>query len=1808
VVVKKVDIRFAVSGNPKTFLNQLSTAIARANKMIAELPKAHLSAQKKIAEIEEKGQARREKNRTQDIRAEAAATNARVALAKAEEREKAFIANQAAAARIKANAVTTAAFKKDLRVVQEQVAGRVREFGVLSDHVNKSTLSFRSFKKAIAGVEDNVILSGLASRNLEGLKLSTLQASKVTTQFMGEMKLLNTAMMAHNKTSLTHNAILEQKIIYQRALSKSLVNVGKNLQWQGRQLSMGLTLPLLIATTALSMHALSVDREITRVLKVYNGYGENLDDVATRVREFSHETASSLGMLQTESIGVVAAFAQMGKTGDELFNLARETQRIARLGEIDMETATELVRTTSTIFKKEGQDLVDTLNRFNMIENETALSLGELAEGFPIVATVANELGMSAEQTAASLAILREAGVQARIGATALRTALSRITDPTDQAREAFNEFGVDIDEIFVRNGNNAFQVLLELSDIAAKMGDQKPEIIKAFGELVGVRQSPRLIQLLNGLQEISTQGQAAQRAFDAVGVSAEMAAAGAAEEIDRWQNSLSGTVDTIKAELLVEIEKMGQTVAPIFKASIQLAFALTKAINTVGGAIADFLNFLGPFGDIIKNIAVVGLGIGAAVGPIIMISGLLANFFGSIGGGVVTLKERILGVTGSIQQWMQSVLGLNNTLIGHRSTVDQLVNSSNKLVFKYEQLAGVNDYIADQMRDYTSAAAQQTGVIREQNQALERQAEVKRNIAKRNTMLITAFTSTAFAIHGITYALGRLNDENASFMDRAVSMTFAITEIVFAIRSWKSATDALRISQIAQSAASSSGILAASAAAGARLGISPLATGAGVLGSGFSGAAVFGGAAAALGGIAALSAGIYATWRLIDDRVEDTYEFADRLGDALGLAKRESAEIADEFKGIGLEADTKDPFSDFTLIRQMSNFLNNVENLDIGLLTIARSLAARGATSEELARTFERLDELLTIDIPSGFKNATELVELMESPSEILTNEFEKLRDTIDDIKDGLANIPWGRISRDASTIGQAIGQGLISGDTESQKMAMQELIALSASLEGDIGGREVRIALREELVKALGSIDLSLSARAVGMSLEEVIVFAIEELDISPGGLISTKFSRAMTGAFYAANVGRAFGNELLRQLPREVSSVMSRVIGSLRGPLDRLINFFSMSGASAGTGFAVGFGHGVGRMTADQGRQIATDFIGNIRSGINDDIAAVGNLINEAFDSRRDAISDNFKDQREDMQDQYDIEKEELSNRYDVELEALEDVYGLNEKINRAKEREFQREQIRRNLRNAEISGEIEIAAAIARGDLGAAASARQALISQRQKAADDLRKLDQEETDERNKENFDIAKASLDERFELEEDNLQKKYDLMEDELAAAEEHAQKLIDIEQAAQEEILKTFEDRIVDSNGAMARLVSDMARELNLTPDQIREVTRTYDELVNSAAMTLGADQEWENAIQNMMDKIGSGLEGGLNSIAEVLIHWATTGEVLDVASIISNRLPNEPESTAGLTQGTGHRMHSGGYINGRGMPMKGLAADEHAAILQQGEYVIQREAVDKLGVGYLNSINKYHDGGIISAVGNKMINALIPSLGNQIKEYGSIAPFLSGAIGGLIAPDGARMGQAWINNMNPAVVQLVSSILSQIPGGQTIVSAYRSPEHNRAVGGVRYSDHLTGHAVDIVGNKGADFDQLMDISSYFEPMLGKQVRWIGNPVVDPSGHDDHVHVSFMKDLMQMKKGGMVMKDNTLANLHKGEAVLRTPLPQMLIDGIKNMNGGGSTTVYVNVGEFHGSEENIDKLATVIAKKITKANSRRSGSRRIG
>lgn len=231
--------------------------------------------------------------------------------------------------------------------------------------------------------------------------------------------------------------------------STAMINWGKNTQWAGRQLTVGLTVPLAMFGAAAAKAFREADQELVRLTKVYGDIAgssaQDLSKIRKEVIETSKELSKAMGVNFKETISLAADIAATGKQGNDLLGSVKETTRLAVLGEIDRQDAMKATLSLQTAFKLNTDELSKSINFLNAVENQTSTTLNDLVEAIPKAGPIIQGLGGDVKDLALYLTAMREGGINASEGANALKSGLASLINPTKVATDRFRGFGIDL-------------------------------------------------------------------------------------------------------------------------------------------------------------------------------------------------------------------------------------------------------------------------------------------------------------------------------------------------------------------------------------------------------------------------------------------------------------------------------------------------------------------------------------------------------------------------------------------------------------------------------------------------------------------------------------------------------------------------------------------------------------------------------------------------------------------------------------------------------------------------------------------------------------------------------------------------------------------------------------------------------------------------------------------------------------------------------------------------------------------------------------------------------------------------------------------------------------------------------------------------------------------------------------------------------------------------------------------------------------------------------------------------------------------
>jgi TP901 family phage tail tape measure protein len=416
--------------------------------------------------------------------------------------------------------------------------------------------------------------------------------------------------------------------VYHKVLrdgSTSLINWGKNTQWAGRQLTVGLTLPLAIFGKTASEAFRAADMELTRLAKVYGGIGgvssQQLTQVKKDVTELSKTLASTYGASFQETIALGADIAATGKEGNDLLGSIAETTRLATLGDVDRQEAMKATLALQSAFNMNTKELAESINFLNAVENQTSTTLEDLVIAIPKAGPVIKGLGGDVEDLALLLTAMKEGGINASEGANALKSGLASMINPTKVSRDLLMGWGVSVDDIVTGNTGNVVGMIQSLKEALDQLDPLQKQ--QAIEQLFGKYQFARINALL---ENIGKEGSQTMQVFDLMKASTSELGSIADRELKALTDSASGRYKRALETFKAAIADIGEPFLNI----------MAKVLD-VGGKV------LGVFGKMPAPLKafVTGMGVLTALaGPLIMLTGLMANFFGYIIKGVNALRQ----------------------------------------------------------------------------------------------------------------------------------------------------------------------------------------------------------------------------------------------------------------------------------------------------------------------------------------------------------------------------------------------------------------------------------------------------------------------------------------------------------------------------------------------------------------------------------------------------------------------------------------------------------------------------------------------------------------------------------------------------------------------------------------------------------------------------------------------------------------------------------------------------------------------------------------------------------------------------------------------------------------------------------------------------------------------------------------------------------------------------------------------------------------------------------------------------------------
>lgn len=419
--------------------------------------------------------------------------------------------------------------------------------------------------------------------------------------------------------------------------STNLLNFGKNTQWAGRQLMVGLTIPLSILGSAAAKTFMEMEAAVLKFTRVYGDITTSGDATNKAVADIQRlgKEFTKYGIAVKDTMEMAATAAAMGMMGDALEAQVVQATRLSVLGQVEQQQALETTISLQNAFGISSEQLAQKINFLNAVENQTVLSIEDLTIAVPKAGPVVKQLGGSVEDLAFFMTAMKEGGINASEGANALKSGLASIINPAKKTSEFLAEMGINIKGIVDNNAGNLKGTVI---GIARALDTLDPlNRARAIEQMFGKFQFARISTLFQNIVKDGTQ---ASRALDLAGASVEELAILSERELKRVEDSTG-------AKFKKAMENLKNELVPVGKAFLE---AITPIVGFVGKLLTKFNGL----SDGTKKAITIMIGVLGAIAPVaLMTFGILANglaniikFFAMLRGGIAKLngQNNILG------------------------------------------------------------------------------------------------------------------------------------------------------------------------------------------------------------------------------------------------------------------------------------------------------------------------------------------------------------------------------------------------------------------------------------------------------------------------------------------------------------------------------------------------------------------------------------------------------------------------------------------------------------------------------------------------------------------------------------------------------------------------------------------------------------------------------------------------------------------------------------------------------------------------------------------------------------------------------------------------------------------------------------------------------------------------------------------------------------------------------------------------------------------------------------------------------------
>ncbi len=402
-------------------------------------------------------------------------------------------------------------------------------------------------------------------------------------------------------------------------LRKSLDRTEKDVQGRFSRMSKSVSTPMMVAGGAITgvfgvagKSAMNFQDQMHNVATLgVNDLGNLSDGVLDITKEFG------LGINET-TLGMYNLKSATGADGAEALTMFRQAAVAATAGVTDINTAVQLGTSTVDAFGLGYSQMPLVFDQAFVAVKNGVTTFAELSAAVGKVAPTFAAAGLSTKELYASMSALTKAGITTREASTSLKAAMSNVIKPTEEARQAAEELGVEFNVAALKTqGLEGF-----LQGLKQATGGNIDKMAQFFGSTEALNAVMALTgnqagALSKNLQDMENAQGATNQAFKDF---TEGNTAFAYRQLKAELTALGIEVGTALLPALMKLGKAATVIAAGFSAVAETQIGQWAIVGVAGlGAlslgIGTTMKVIAPFTAALKLLGIAGTATTAATG-----------------------------------------------------------------------------------------------------------------------------------------------------------------------------------------------------------------------------------------------------------------------------------------------------------------------------------------------------------------------------------------------------------------------------------------------------------------------------------------------------------------------------------------------------------------------------------------------------------------------------------------------------------------------------------------------------------------------------------------------------------------------------------------------------------------------------------------------------------------------------------------------------------------------------------------------------------------------------------------------------------------------------------------------------------------------------------------------------------------------------------------------------------------------------------------------------------------------------------------